>query len=219
MVLSFLYSCINNNEENAIKDKSNNKLEAEKFFMGFILNPYKKENIRFNYPYETTFRLHIYNNSKNKIKLKGVDSLDVMYATYYVYSICRYNDKTYKMYMYKGENMEKQSKKRLEANKNESLSLAGYFIEFPLYDSIYSKSQFRSFIDDFKKNAKFYVFTDNDKNNIETINVGTDSVRFDFSSLIHGGKGNIGLDKIGYPDSMQLEDKEVWIPETPIGSY
>jgi len=211
LFLFFLNSCNlqNNNSDEELK---NNTLKTNRFNIHYRLTPYDTMDIRFFYPYEIFFDINI--DSTKEIDLVSVDSVKVMYREYNAYLSCIYQGNTYKMYVYKNDWIQEKGFKL--GGYNETNYIGGYFIDFPLFDSLYSKKQFTSFINDFSENAVFYIYT-RKNNHLDSIKLTKDSLKF--GTILGEERTNLktNMHQIGYPDSIHMKDKSVWTVD--IGVY
>lgn len=205
-----IYSCNSPNNKKNVESK-NKILKTNEFLIDFRLTPYNVNRIRFYYPYEIAFSIRKIKTNRT-LDLVSIDSVEVMYSNYKAYSTCRYKNNTYNMYVYQDKRIHSEGFK-IGGQKG---GLIGYFIDFPLYDSLYSRAQFVSFIDDFKNNAKFYIYT-HKNNTIDSIKLSNDSLKF--KTIMGEKRTNLktNMHQIGYPDSIQMKDKSVWTAD--IGVY
>lgn len=214
LFLFFIHSCnLPNNNRN--EESKNNILKTNRFLINFRLTPYYIDNIRFYYPYEIAFFINIKTNKT--IDLVSIDSVQVMHRNYIAYSTCKYKNDVYKMYVFENKKIRSEGLK-LEANNKEHHmgGLGGYFIDFPLFDSLYSEKQFTSFINDFSENAVFYIYT-RKNNHLDSIKLTKDSLKF--GTILGEERTNLktNMHQIGYPDSIHMKDKSVWTVD--IGIY
>lgn len=193
--------------ETNLEEKSKKERKSECFCMidtasiTLKLYPYNNLGSVFYYPMEIYIEIKIENKSDKSIHLKKLDSSIVISRKYYSYICCVYKNRIFNVYCIK-------DKDSILIKPKEEYYLSGYLIEFPLYDSLYSYTEFDNFMQDFSRNVKFR-FDDFDS----TKNLSVNHLKI--NSFYDGDI--IKLINIGYPDSLDIENKEVFT--VSIGEY